>query len=326
MKVAVTGASGHIGNCLVRQLIKRGMEVKVLVHNFMNDLSDFNIEIIRGSLENRGSLNKLCEGTEVVFHLAARISIDRRSTYGVYNTNVEGTRNILEISQANNIRRFIHFSSIHALMNEPLSQVLNENRPLVNTADMAYEQSKADSEKLVYEAVTAGLDAVILNPTAVIGPYDFKPSYLGQALIKMYRNKLPVLVRGGYNWVDVRDVAEAAINSMQMGRTGERYILSGEWLSLKELAQLAESIGGRKIRQFIAPVWLARLGLPFIRFYAGLLNEDPLYNADSLNVLINSHRQISNEKARKELEFRPRPLRETLNDTFEWFRQNKYMT
>jgi dihydroflavonol-4-reductase len=322
MKVAVTGASGHIGNCLVRELVKKKAEVKVLLHNFENDLRKLPVEIIKGNMLDPGSMNRLCEDADVVYHLAAKIAIDKKEKGLVYRTNVEGTQNLVNICLEKKIKKFIHFSSIHALAVHPLDQVLDENRRLVDNTATIYERSKADSELIVLKAVESGLNAVILNPTAVIGPYDFKQSYLGQALIKIYRNKLPMLIPGGYDWVDVRDVVNAAIHAETKGRVGERYILSGHWHCLKELSEMTERISGKKTTKIQAPLFIARLGIPFIKIYSVLRNEHPLYTSESLDILKNSPRNISCEKAKRELDYNPRPLEETLKDTFLWYKQN----
>jgi dihydroflavonol-4-reductase len=234
MKIAVTGASGHIGICLVRELLKNGALVKVLVHDFENDLAQLDVEMIRGNLLEVESLKKLCKDVDVVFHLAAKIALDNRHSEQVYSVNVTGTKNIVEASQSSGVKKFIHFSSIDAFQLISSEMVLDENRPITESEKAIYAYTKAESERIVMNAVKEGLDAVILSPTAVIGPFDYRGSFLGSALIKIYQNKIPMLISGGYNWVDVRDVAAAAIQSVESGRKGEKYILSGNFCSLKE--------------------------------------------------------------------------------------------
>ncbi len=211
MKVAVTGASGHIGNCLVRELKKQGAEIKVLVQNFSSYLDEMDVEVIRGNLLEPESLIALCEGVDVVFHLAAQIAIENRSASLTYETNVTGTKNMIKAANHGRAKKFIHFSSIHAFQIGSPDQMLDESRSLVESDKTIYEFTKAEGEREVMKAVKEGLNAVILNPTAVIGPFDYKGSLLGQALRKIYQNKLPFMVSGGYNWVDVRDVVSASI-------------------------------------------------------------------------------------------------------------------
>jgi dihydroflavonol-4-reductase len=322
---AVTGASGHVGNTLCRKLIRQGNTVLALVHRDENDLERMGARIVRGDLLDKQSLENLIRDADVVFHLAAKIAIDERNRYDVIRTNVEGTGNIIEACIGSGKRRFIHFSSIHVFDHFPLDQKLDETRPLIGHSRMIYEHSKTESEKLVLEAAGKGLDAVVLTPTAIIGPYDFKPSLLGRALIQIFRNTLPMLVPGGYNWVDVRDVADAAISAVEKGRQGERYILSGTWLSLIELSQLMSEITRRKTPKRIVPGYVAAIGSPFISVYSRIRKEQPLYTRDSLEILRNSNRNISCKKASEELGYLPRPLEITLKDTFEWFKSNGFI-
>ncbi len=325
MKVAVTGASGHVGNCLCRMLIEKDHEITVLLHDDENDFNNLNVRIVNGDVLNKNSLTKLCNQADVVYHLAAKIAIDETEKELVYRTNVEGTQNLIDVCRNEKVKRLVHFSSIHTLNPHPLDQPLDENRPLINDTRMIYEKSKTEGEKRVLEAASKGLPAVVLTPTAIIGPYDNKPSYLGQALIKIYTNKLPMLIGGGYDWVDVRDIADGAIKAAEKGRVGERYILSGTWLNLKDLSVMIGKISNRKTPSFVAPAFLAHIGLPFIKLYASIKNEHPLYTRDALEILKNSNPFISNQKARTELGYDPRPLAETLADTFEYYKAKGFI-
>jgi dihydroflavonol-4-reductase len=321
MKVAVTGASGHIGNCLVRELKKQGASIKALIHNYKDSIDDKDVELVHGNLFEPESLNALCEGVEVVFHLAAQIDIGNRSSAQIYETNVTGTKNIIKAANYRRAKRFIHFSSIHAFHVGSPDQLIDERRALVESNKTIYEYSKAEGEREVMKAVKEGLNAVILNPTAVIGPFDYRGSLLGRALIKIYQNKLPFLVAGGYNWVDVRDVVSAAICSIESGQKGEKYILSGEYRSLRELSEMISNISACRIPVNI-PVSLARLACPFFQIFASVSKKEPLYTYQSLDILVNSPVNISNSKAQTELKYEPRPLEQTLKDTFDWYREN----
>jgi len=326
IKVAITGASGHIGNCLVRELKKQGASVKVLVHDFKNDLDKLDVELIQGNLIDIESLNLLCEGVDVVFHLAAKIALDNRKSAEVYAVNVTGTKNIIEASKMAGVKKFIHFSSIDAFQFISSDEVLDESKPIVESENSIYAFTKAESERLVLNAVNEGLDAVILSPTAVIGPFDYRGSFLGSALIKIYQNKIPMLISGGYNWVDVRDVAKAAIQSVETGRKGEKYILSGNFCSIKDLSEITGKISGKRTPTLLAPVFLAKLACPFFQIYYSITKGKPIYTSQSLDLLINSPKNISFEKAKKELGYEPHPLEQTLRDTFNWYIENKYLT
>jgi nucleoside-diphosphate-sugar epimerase len=324
MKAAVTGASGHIGNCLVRELKNQGAGVKVLIHNFKSDLEKTGVELVQGNLLDPESLTGLCEGTDVVFHLAAQIAIENSSSSKVFETNVTGTRNILKAARNARVKKFIHFSSIHAFKTESSGLMLDETRPLVQTNKRVYEFTKAEGEREVMKAVREGLNVVILNPTAVIGPFDLRGSLLGQALLKIHQNKLPFLVSGGYNWVDVRDVVAASLKAVETGRNGENYILSGNFCSLRDLSALISKISGCRIPA-IVPVSIAQLACPFFKVYSWVTKKEPLYTYQSLDILVNSPTNISNAKAMKELNYNPRPLEETLRDTFDWYRENNFI-
>ena len=326
MKIAITGASGHIGANLCRELLKQGHQVRALVHNFKKSLEGLGLEQSNGNLLNKESLHELVDGAEIVIHLGAAISIEGTQDTRVIETNITGTRNILEaIKNRPSIKRFIHFSSIHALKTNPPDQPLDETRPLAIDDPMLYNHTKALGEQMVLENVKNGLDAVIINPTSVIGPYDYVPSLIGQAIIQIYNNKLPALIPGGYDWVDVRDVVKGTISAMEKGRTGERYLLSGKWESLVNLFLVIKELHPGTKMLPVLPYWVALIGVPFLKAWAWSLKKRPLYTRDSIKILKSAPRRIISEKAEKELNYTHRPLVETITDTLEWFRQNNYI-
>ena len=325
MHIAITGASGHIGVNLCRFLVREGYSVRALIHKNSASLEGIPIEKVRGDLMDLASLCAFVEDTDIVFHAAGVISIRRQGIKDVFEINVNGTRNILTASKRASVKRVIHFSSIHALCQDPLDKILDETRPLAFNDRMGYSRSKAYAEKEVLDAVRQGLDAVILSPTAVVGPEDHEPSLMGRALILMSLGKLPFLVPGGYDWVDVRDVVQAASIAMVKGRKGERYLLSAHWHELKAITEMVSRIRESPKNRRICPHGIARLGLPFINLYCRLRDTDALYTKDSLRTLRTSHRNISHEKARRELDYDPRPLMETLRDTLDWFEAQKYL-
>ncbi len=325
MKIAVTGASGHIGSNLIRILLERNYDVRVLEHDDSRGFAGLNVEVINGSLNDRESLKRLCVGADVVFHLAAKISIGLNSYDSLHKVNCEGTKILVEECKNAGIKRFIYFSSIHALRHTPLNIPLDELRPLQTDALSPYEKTKALAEEWVLEQVEDNFEIIVLNPTAGIGPNDYKPSLMGQMLIKLYLGKLPVLVPGGYNWVDVRDIAAAAANAVTKGRSGERYILSGEWQTLKGIAGIINRVCERKIFNIVIPTGVAKFALPFITLWSKGTGKRPLYTAQSLEIINNVNKNILNDKARKELDFAPRPLDETIKETMLWFKDNNYI-
>ncbi len=326
MKIAVTGANGHVGVNLCKELIAAGHEVRALMHKHFDGLKDIQVQIVKGDLLQRETLLPLVDGVDIVFNLAARISITGDPDGMVKRINTEGPANMVDIALACKVKRFIHFSSIHAFQQHPLNQPLDETRPLVTDKGFAYDMSKATGERTVMAAVSKGLDAFVLSPTAIIGPADPEPSLIGTAVLDLYNNKIPSLVPGGYDWIDVRDIVSAAISAIEKGRTGEKYLLAGHWCSLKEFSGLIQQYSGRKTVKTVLPLWSARLGLPFINLYSCLTGTKPLYTSESLTIISEGNRMISNEKARRELGFSPRPLGDTIKDTILWFRENGYLT
>jgi dihydroflavonol-4-reductase len=324
MKIAVTGANGHVGANLCRSLLAEGHQVKALVHQNINSLTDLDLEIIQGGLDDLDALRRFCKDAEIVFHLAAMISIDGQKNK-LLEVNVEGTKNLIKVILENGVRRLIHFSSIHALSHFPLDQPMDETRPLVMEGPTWYEITKSKAEKIVLDATIGRLDAVVINPTAIVGPNDFKPSLVGTVLIRLYKNSLPALVPGGYNWVDVRDIVQGAIAAMDKGRKGERYILGGKWVSVKDLALIVEKVTGKRVNKFMIPTSIAKIGVPFIKAYARLARQEPLYTFESLRTLVEVNTMISHKKADEELGYSSRDFEITIRDTMDWFQLHGYL-
>jgi len=324
MKIAVTGASGHIGNNLCRMLVDAGHHVKALIHRNIDGLKDMPVEQVRGDVTSETDLTRLCKGCEVLFHLAACISI-RKNDALCRNINIDSCLSVVSAARKEKVRKIIHFSSIHAFRHIPGLEKLDETTSLALDSKVSYDYSKAWGQRLMMEASMDDLDVTVLNPTAIVGPYDYKPSLMGFALIRFYRGQNPALIPGGYNWVDVRDVCLAAINAIEMGKPGNSYLLGGIWRDLKSVAEEIEKLGGHRPPRLELPIWLAQVGEPFLNLHALLRNKEPLYTSVSLHTLQNSHRNISSGKARSELGFNPRPFTETLQDTIRWFRENHYL-
>jgi len=324
MKIAVTGASGHVGANLCRLLIDQGHEVKALIHNSKKGIEDIGLEFVYGEINSEADLRKLCSGCEIVYHLAACISIRKNDTH-CRKINSDSCVTLLKASKAEGVRRIIHFSSIHAYDQEPLDVELDETRSLALEGGASYERSKALGQKIMIEASSPGLEVIVLNPTAIIGPNDFQPSLLGNAIIRFFKGQNPSLLPGGYNWVDIRDVCAAAINAIELGVPGESYLLGGSWQSLKSMAATIEKLGGHKAPWLCLPMSIAYLGAIFLNLHATVTKSVPLYTAMSLETLKQGHRNISSRKATKALGFSPRPFEETMADTLSWFKENKYI-
>jgi dihydroflavonol-4-reductase len=317
--IAVTGASGLLGGNLVRELLAQRCRVRALIHQDDRAVSGLDLETARADLADPASLESAFEGVDVVYHLASLITLRTDNWDELQRVNVLGTRNVVDACLRCGVKRLVYFGSTHSRQPEPFDRHLDEDRPLV-TAPLfpPYDRSKALAEIEVREGLERGLDAIIILPSAILGPYDFRPSYIGEALQLMQRGGLPVLTTGGYSWVDARDVAAGAIRAAEVAATGSCYILSGHWLSIHEVAVRAARISGRRAPRLVVPLWLAGLGLPILEKLATLRGSQPLYTSAMLSAL-RSNRLITHARATHDLGYSPRPFLETLTDTLEWF-------
>jgi dihydroflavonol-4-reductase len=321
MITAITGATGHVGASLVRTLLREGRTVRVLVRNDLRAVEGLALETVQGDVLDFDSLRKLFRGAKTVFHLAAKISIVGSEGGTVEKINTGGTRNVINACLECGVKRLVHFSSIHAFRLEPVDQVLDETRKLaVDEDDFPYDRSKAKAQMEALDAVKQGLEVVVLNPTGIIGPYDFKPSRMGEVLLDIYRNKFPALVDGGYDWVDSRDVAACALSAEKIGRSGESYLVSGHWHHICEVADIVGELYRIKTPSLALPVWLCTIPSYCTLAMAKLYNHTPKFTPYALKTI--RHRtRISHEKAARELGYKPRPIRETVRDTLDWFRE-----
>ena len=320
MKVLVTGASGHVGGNLVRALLAKGDQVRVTTHGDQRAIDGLPVEAVACDTRDPAQVRAAVEGCEVVYHAAAVISIDGGRGGLVEATNVTGPKNVAEACLDAGVRRLVHVSSIHALAQEPLDTPIDETRPWAFEAGgvPAYDASKGRGEREVLGVVERGLDAVIVNPGGIIGPLDFKPSRMGRVVLDVANRKLPALVPGGFIWVDVRDVVTGMLAAGERGRTGQRYLLTGEWAPVRQVAAFVHEATGVKLPG-TSPMWAARLGAPFFQGWGRLTGREPLYTGESLRAL-RWNPKVSHDKAARELDFSPRPLRDTLLDTVAWFR------
>jgi dihydroflavonol-4-reductase len=317
----VTGASGHLGANLVRDLLARGRTVVALVREDRRGLASLDVEVRSGDIRDTDSLRRAFSDAEVVYHCAAYVSISGSDWPRLKSVNVDGTQHVVEACRASGVRRLVHFSSIEALVDTPLDLPVDEARPLLGQhAGSPYARSKAAGEAIVQQAAAQGLDAIILNPTAMIGPHDYRRSYSNAGLLTMCGGRLPALVEGGFNWVDVRDVATGAIHAEEQAAAGRRYILGGHWASVQELARLAHDINGARVPGLVCPMWLARLAAPLVTTWCAVTGRRALLTSAGLRPL-RGNRHISHALAERELGYRPRPLRDSVADTLHWFEE-----
>lgn len=325
MKVAITGASGHVGITVIEELKRRGHEVIGLCFNDLDYFLANSIAYIDGNVNDRESIEKLLEGCDALIHSAAVISIDGDQQGIVRKVNVEGVRNVMQTALDLKIKRVVHISSIHAYDPIPRNEVLDETRNFVDDSAFEYDRSKRDGQLTVLEFVKKGLPAIIVNPTSVTGQPENKLSLQGKAILDIYLGKIPAIFQGGYDWVDVRDVASSVCNALTMGRIGENYLLSGKYYTMREIVTMISEVKGKEIRVFNVPVWLVKLGLPFVKLQSKITGKAPLYTNESIEILLHGNTKISHEKAKNELNHNPRPFKETLQDFVLWFKENGYI-
>jgi len=321
----VTGATGHIGNVLVRKLLDAGQSVRALILPGEDPLPlrDLPVEQVTGDVLDPVSLRKAMRGVNRVFHLAGIISILPGKNDLLRKVNVEGTKNILAAAKQSGVDRLIYTSSIHAIHRAPPGVRINERLPFDPQNPVGeYDRSKAEASLAVQQAAQEGLDSVIICPTGVIGPNDYRRSELGQLILDCVEEKPQFYVDGAYDFVDVRDVADGILLAAEKGRSGETYILSGQRLAVGNIIDLLWEMTGKRFTRIHIPFSLAKAASIFTPIYYRLSRTKPRFTPYSLATL-RSNCNISHAKATRELGYHPRQLLVTLTDTVDWFRRNR---
>ncbi len=328
IKYLVTGAAGHLGSAVVRELLESGHhDIRVLVMPGDKSASSLppDIEQVAGDLLDRDALARFFdvpEGTEiVVIHCAGIVSTSMKSSKKIYEVNVDGTRNIVDACVLKQVKKLVYVSSIHAMPTLPSGQIMTE----IDAFDPSkvvgpYAKTKAEATACVSAAVKNGLNATVVFPCGILGPFDYaRSNNITQLIIQFCRGKMPVGVKSGFDFVDVRDVAQGIVAAAERGRSGEGYILGNRQVSVPEMFGLFHKETGKKKTRFFAPMWLAKAGLPFTALYYKLRRQQPLFCTYSLHTLgVNS--LYSHAKASKELGYKARPFEETIRDTIAWLK------
>lgn len=321
----VTGATGHIGNVLLRELLAQGEAARAMVlpGEERTALEGLPVEIIEGDVLDYASLQAAMQGVENVYHLAGVISVMPGGNPLLKLVNVVGTRNVIHAAREAGVRRLVYTSSIHAFGRPPHGVTIDEHIPFDTLhAVGAYDYSKAAASKLVLEAARQGMDAVVVCPTGVTGPYDFRLSEIGKVIQGILQRKPQVLVEGAYDFVDVRDVAQGHILACRYGQPGETYILSGEQISLKQVVQVVQDFTGIRTLMVQVPLALARFAAFFTPWYYRMTQKTPRLTSYVLDT-VQSNSVISHAKAARELGYQPRRLVESLQDSARWLIENK---
>lgn len=323
--IVVTGATGHIGNVLVKELVQQGEHVRVLVlpGDDLSPLDNLSIEKVEGDILDLESLYCAFENVDVVYHLAGMISIMPGMREKLIQVNVQGTRNIIQACKKMGVKRLVYTSSIHALCRMPEGVIIDESIPFGSGRSMGdYDHSKALATTEVLNAAAEGLDAVVVCPTGVIGPYDFKKSELGELIDSLIHSPIQFYPDGAYDFVDVRDVAKGHILAQKKGVRGEAYILSGERITIKEIYELVREITTLKPLLIRVPYTLTRLAAAIMPPIYRLFHLKPAFTPYSIET-VRSNSYISSSKAKNNLGYENRPIRESIQDTITWLRGRK---
>jgi dihydroflavonol-4-reductase len=323
----VTGANGFLGNVLIKKLLERGHEVKAFIRNTsdLHSLKDLDIELCTGDISEISSLRRAFDGVDYVYHLAGIISLMPGDRNLINKINYLSTKNVIQACRDCNVKRLVYTSTIHALEDTPNGVIINENVPYCSAANKSiYDFSKSMASKEVLNAVQEGLDAVIVNPTGVIGPYDFPVSAITKTFIDFAKSKLKLAIEGAYDFVDVRDVAEGHILACEKGKKGENYILSGERVSVSEMMKILESITGIKAPRYYLPLGFGKFVGSLMPIYYRITGVKPYFTRYSVEVLC-SNSYISHEKATRQLGYNPRPAKDSFRDSLAWLKEMGYI-
>ena len=324
----VTGAAGHLGNVLVRELLSRGEKVRALIlpGEETRSLEGLPVERVEGNVLDIDSLRAAMQDVDVVFHLAALVSITEDKAYLLHEVNVGGTRNVIEAAKDAHIRKLVYTSSIHALERPPMGVPITEKLAFdPHNPAGPYDRSKAEASLLVKQAAQEGLNASILCPTGVTGPYDYRRSEVGELILSFMQKKVTFLVEGAFDFVDVRDVALGQILARDYAKPGETYILGGERIELKLLHNLVQSVTGKDTKILSFPLPVALIVAPMAELYYKITKTRPSFTRYSIETVI-SNSEIRSDKAKTELGYQPRTLVNSIADTVRWWWDNLGLT
>ncbi len=321
MDILVTGGSGFVGANLVRELLKDGCDVRVLVRPSSNRsaLDGCDVELVEGDLLDPASLRRAAAGTRVVYHVAADYRLWAPDPEVLYRTNVEGTRHLLAAAAEVGVARVVYTSTVGAL------GIPGDGRPGTETthvslADMVgpYKRSKFLAERVAEEWAGRGLPVVIVNPSAPVGAWDVKPTPTGQVIVDFLRGKMFASLDTGLNLVHVRDVARGHVLAAAKGRIGEKYILGNQNVSLSEIFLLLARIAGLAPPRFKVPYWLAWLGAASMEGWARLAGGEPRVPLTAVR-MAKKRMHFDPSKAVRELGLPQTPVEEALREAVEWF-------
>jgi len=324
LKTLVTGATGHLGANLVRALLDNGEKVRVLVRagSDLAAVDGLDVEQAVGDLRDRRTVRDAVQGVDRIYHSAAFVSIRSGDRQELFDTNVLGTRYLMQEARRADVQRVVHTSSFGAVGINP-DGVSNE-KWTVSPFELAsdYERTKAVSEQEVLLEAVRGLDVSIVNPAGIVGPWDFRPSLIGRTILDFAHGRMPAFVPGAFDFVPVRDVVSAELLAMQKGRRGERYMITGEYHSIDQILDwLQEFTGKPRPKKAIPPKamqYLALLKDPLERRF--FPDKAPRFNYHSIR-LLNSGKRGDSSRIQRELGLVPTSTRQAFAEAVVWFRE-----
>src|SRR3954447_546928 len=328
MLAFVTGATGFLGSHVARVLSDDGAKLRLLVRPTSNlkNLQDLNAETATGDLRDPASLSKAMSGCETVFHVAADYRLWVRDPNEMYRSNVDGTRAILEAARNKGVRRIVYTSSVATVGFTGNGDPADEDSP-VSLADMIghYKRSKFMAEQIALEAGRSGMHVVTVNPTTPVGEQDVKPTPTGRIVLDFLKRKFPAYVETGLNLVDVRDCARGHVAALEKGRSGERYILGGENLTLKQILDKLSVITGLSSPRVKLPyIFAFATGIIDETITGRMLNKEPRATMDAVR-MGKKMMFATSAKAERELGWKIVPVDDALRRAVVWFRDNGYV-
>jgi dihydroflavonol-4-reductase len=332
LKAFVTGATGFLGSHVARVLAEQGAQLRLLVRptSDLRNIEDLNADRVVGDLRDAASIEKALSGCDVVFHVAADYRLWVRDPDEMYRSNVEGTRSLLEAARKQGVRRIVYTSSVatmgFASGRSGSGQVADEESP-VSLGDMIghYKRSKFMAEQVAVDAARSGVDVVIVNPTTPIGERDIKPTPTGRIVVDFLKRKFPAYVETGLNLVDASECARGHVQALEKGRAGERYILGGENLTLKQILDRLAAITGLPSPTVKLPyIFALAAGVVDEMVTGRVLGREPRATIDAVR-MGRKMMFVSSAKAERELGWRTVPVDGALRRSVEWFRANDYV-
>jgi dihydroflavonol-4-reductase len=327
MKCFVTGATGFLGSHVARQLLKQGADLRLLMRSTSrtDNIDDLSSERVIGDLRDVASLKRGMDGCEYVFHVAADYRLWSVNGQELYDSNVEGTRNILKAARESGTRRIVYTSSVATMGFGNNGRMANESTP-VTLANMIgdYKRSKFMAEQLVLGAARGGQDVVVVNPTTPIGERDIKPTPTGRIVVDFLKRRFPAYVDTGLNLVDVIDCADGHLLAMEKAVPGERYILGSENLTLKQILDKLAAITGIPSPSIRMPYAVAyATGVVDTLVTGKMRQREPRVTLDSVR-MGRKRMFVTSAKAERELGWNPAPVDRALRRAVDWFRANGY--